>query len=210
MVSSLWGRLKLRKNLSPRAWIPTPVALVLLMPVSSHKTTALPRKHWLGALQFTHTAISVWNVFTRLQSFADVQARGFARRPDCSYRSAPFFRTLSSPVEFGGHPVAFAPALSPTRIVALSSRQLTRQPWLFLPRLSRFVTSPSRGYANRPFRATDGRGTFTLRDSQPCRLLRFQDINTVAVCSIAFNEAVIASGGAPAWYWPARGRAGAG
>jgi len=37
------------------------------------------------------------------------------------------------------------------------------------------------------FRATDGRGTLTLQDSQPCRLLRFQDVNTVAVCLFRFN-----------------------
>ena len=47
----------------------------------------------------------------------------------------------------------------------------TRQPWLLHPSLSRFVTSPCPGYANRSFRATDGKGTFTPQDSQPCRLL---------------------------------------
>jgi hypothetical protein len=52
-----------------------------------------PRKHWLGAIQNTHTAISVWNVFTRLQSFTHVQARGFARHPDCSYRSRSLSRS---------------------------------------------------------------------------------------------------------------------
>ena len=36
------------------------------------------------------------------------------------------------------------------------------------PRISRFVTSPSRGYASRPNRATDGMGTFTPQDSRPC------------------------------------------
>jgi hypothetical protein len=46
-----------------------------------------------------------------------------------------------------------------------------RQPWLLLPRISRFVASPSSGYASRPFRAIDGMGTFTPLDSQPCRLL---------------------------------------
>ena len=97
-------------------------------------------------------------------------------------------------VGFGGNSIAFALALSPTPLALSSFRQPTGQPWLLLPRQSRFVTSPSRGYANRPFRVTDGKGTFTLPDSQPCRLLRFQDVNTVAVCSIAFNEAVIASG----------------
>ena len=35
-----------------------------------------------------HTATSVWNVISGLQSFAYVQAHQFARHPDCSYRSA--------------------------------------------------------------------------------------------------------------------------
>jgi hypothetical protein len=46
-----------------------------------------------------------------------------------------------------------------------------RRPWLLHPSRSRFVTSPCPGYANRPFRATDGRRTSTSQDSQPCRLL---------------------------------------
>lgn len=36
----------------------------------------------------THTAISVWNAISGLQSFAYVQAHSFARHPDCSYRGA--------------------------------------------------------------------------------------------------------------------------
>jgi hypothetical protein len=46
-----------------------------------------------------------------------------------------------------------------------------RQPWLLRPRISRFVTSPSSGYASRSNRAISGVGTFTPLDSQPCRLL---------------------------------------
>jgi hypothetical protein len=78
---------------------------------------------------------------------------------------------LRASVGFGGQPIAFALALNPTPIDPLDHRQHTRQPWLLRPRLSRFVTSPSKGYANRPFRAADGGGTCTLLDSQPCRLL---------------------------------------
>ena len=44
----------------------------------------------------------------------------------------------------------------------------TGQPWLLRPRLSRFVTSPSSGYASRPNRVIDGRRTCTLQDSRPC------------------------------------------
>jgi len=65
------------------------------------------------------------------------------------------------PVDLLATPVA--PTVTPFDI---------RQPWLVLPRISQFVTSLSRGYANRLNRAIGGRGTFTLRDSQPCRLLR--------------------------------------
>ena len=45
------------------------------------------------------------------------------------------------------------------------------RPWLLRPRISRFVTSPSSGYTNRPNRAIDGVRTFTLPDSRPCRPL---------------------------------------
>ena len=49
---------------------------------------------------------------------------------------------------------------SPPRLL-LPQCLYTGQPWLLRPSLSRFVTSPCPGYANRPFRATDGKGTFT-------------------------------------------------
>jgi len=68
---------------------------------------------------------------------------------------------IFKPVELLATPVA--PTVTPLGI---------RWPWLLRPRISRFVTSPSRGYANRPNRAIGGRGTSTLQDSQPCRLLR--------------------------------------
>ncbi len=54
------------------------------------------------------------------------------------------------------------PSLLTTQVVpTVGSFFSPRPPWLFRPRISRFVTSPSSGYANRPNRATDGRGTFT-------------------------------------------------
>ena len=37
------------------------------------------------AIAYSHTATSVWGDFSRLQSFTNVQARGFARHTDCSY-----------------------------------------------------------------------------------------------------------------------------
>jgi hypothetical protein len=70
------------------------------------------------------------------------------------------------------HSIIFRPAdLLATPVAPTAAPLGTGQPWLLRPRLSRFVTSPSSGYANRPFRATDGRRTFTSQDSQPCRLL---------------------------------------
>jgi len=88
-------------NLSSRAWTPTPAALVVHLPVSSHKTTAFPtlvlgrrdrsRDHKL----YPYSNFSR-EPFSRLQSFADVQAREFARHPDCSYRSEPVFQSPSS------------------------------------------------------------------------------------------------------------------
>jgi hypothetical protein len=68
---------------------------------------------------------------------------------------------IFKPVDLLATPVA--PTLTPPGI---------RWPWLLPPRLSQFVTSLSRGYANRLDRAIGGRGTSTLQDSQPCRLLR--------------------------------------
>ena len=59
---------------------------------------------------------------------------------------------------------------SPPRSL-LPLRALVGQPWFLRPRLSWFVTSPRSGYANRPHRAIDGIRTFTLSDTQPCRLL---------------------------------------
>jgi hypothetical protein len=125
-------------NLSPRVWIHTPTASAVHLPVSSRRTTAFPKVRVGRRLVTTHTlATSVWNPISGLQSFTNVQTRGFARHPGCSYRSA------------------FS----------------TEQPWLLRPSISQFVTSLCPGYANRPFRATDGKGTFTPLDSQPCRLL---------------------------------------
>ena len=68
---------------------------------------------------------------------------------------------IFKPVDLLATPIA--PTVTPLDI---------RQPWLLLPRISQFVTSLSRGYANRLNRTIGGRGTSTLLDSQPCRLLR--------------------------------------
>jgi hypothetical protein len=163
-------------NLCSRAWTPTPAALVVHSPVSSHKTTAFPtlgpgRRDRSRDHSNTPTAISVGNLFrgcSHSLMFRPVSLLATPIAPTAVRRCSGRSRMS---VGFGGCPIAFALALSPTPIDLLNSRQRTGQPWLLRPRLSRFVTSPSRGYANRPFRATDGRGTCTLLDSQPCRLL---------------------------------------
>src|SRR3990172_6452121 len=60
-------------------------------------------------------------------------------------------------------------ALSPTPIATTHRLSpTTGQPWLLRPRISRSVTSPSSGYANRPNRAIDGGRTFTFQDSRLC------------------------------------------
>jgi len=95
--------------------------------------------------------------------------------PGITTRSAPHIIRTATSVRgiFRGcsHLMIFRPAGLLTTPVAPTAVLRTGRPWLLLPRLSRFVTSPSRGYANRPNRATDGRGTLTLQDPQPCRLL---------------------------------------
>jgi hypothetical protein len=48
----------------------------------------LPGMRTRSAPDDPHTATSVWNVISGLQSFAYVQAHQFARHPGCSYRSA--------------------------------------------------------------------------------------------------------------------------
>jgi hypothetical protein len=58
-------------------------------------------------------------LFTRLQSFPNVQAREFARHPDCSYRNELLSRNLPRPVGFVGFSIAFALALSTTPIVLI-------------------------------------------------------------------------------------------
>ena len=70
------------------------------------------------------------------------------------------------------HLLMFRPAdLLATLVAPTAVPHGTEQLWLLHPRLFRIVTFPNSGHANRPFRATDGRGTYTLQDSQPFRLL---------------------------------------
>ncbi len=116
---------------------------------------------------WTHTpAVLLVRLLVSSQETTAFTDLGAARQPTNSvlrllYGSS--FRGCSHSLMFRP-PVLLATQIVPTAAFA-------GQPWLLLPRISRFVTSPSRGYASRPNRATDGVGTFTPLDSQPCRLL---------------------------------------
>jgi hypothetical protein len=71
------------------------------------------------------------------------------------------------------HSLMFKPVcLLATPIAPTLAPRGAGQPWLLHPRISRFVASPCSGYANRPNRATGGKGTRTPQDRQPCLLLR--------------------------------------
>ena len=61
------------------------------------------------------------------------------------------------------------PSLLAPQIVPTAAHTAAGQPGLLHPGLSCSFTRT--GYANRPTQAIDGTGTFTLSDSQPCRLL---------------------------------------
>ena len=70
------------------------------------------------------------------------------------------------------HSLMFRPArLLATPVAPTLTPCGAGQPWLLHPRISRFVTSPCSGYANRPNRVIGGKGTRTPQNRQPCRLL---------------------------------------
>lgn len=75
-------------NLSLRARTPTPVALVVQLPVSSHQTSAFPEMS-SGRRFHDYPCFSNFSMgdFSRLQSFDHLPARRFARHPGCSYRN---------------------------------------------------------------------------------------------------------------------------
>ena len=66
-------------HLSPGAWALTPALPVVLLPVSSHGTTAFPMLQLGRHNAISHTATSVRDPISRLQPFLYVQAPGFAR-----------------------------------------------------------------------------------------------------------------------------------
>lgn len=88
-------------NLSPRAWTPTPAAPVVLLPVSSHKTSAFPTLGTGRRLAGFPCGDFCTEALTGLQSFTNVQARGFARHPDRSYRGVRLYGQLLVKIALG-------------------------------------------------------------------------------------------------------------
>ncbi len=120
-------------NLSSRAWTPTPAAPVVHLPVSSHRTTAFPtlgpgRRSRFRDHSYTPTAISVGSLFrgcSHSLMFRSVSLLATPIAPIAVRRCSAHFQAS---VGFGGYSVAFAPALNPTPIDPLNSRQHTGQP----------------------------------------------------------------------------------
>ena len=75
-------------NLSLRARTPTPAALVVHLPVSSHKISAFPEIS-AGRRFSKYPCSSNFSMgkVSRLQSVDNLQARRFARHPGCSHRN---------------------------------------------------------------------------------------------------------------------------
>ncbi len=102
-----------------------------------------------------------------------LQGVGLPHVPNGSaHHAAPTATSIGSRSRSCSHSLMFKPVcllatpIAPT-LVPLSAGRAR----LLHPRVSRFVTSPCSGYANRPNRATGGKGTCTPQDRQPCRLL---------------------------------------
>ena len=142
-------------NPSLRAWILTPAALGVHLPVSSSKTSAFPTVRLGRRLALTHTATSVWNPF-----------RGCNH--SFMFRPASLLATQVAPTTVMLHSPSVDSLTSSFLSVSRRVPQLveswtyplytTEQPWRFLPNNSRFVTSPSPGYASRLNRVIDDRG----------------------------------------------------
>ena len=88
----------------------------------------------------------------------------------------------------------FRPAgLLATQIAPTDTAYTVLQPWLLHPSLSRCVTSPCPGYANRPTRAIDGMGTFTPSNAQPCRLLPQRRASAAPAAAARHERRLVAS-----------------
>jgi hypothetical protein len=82
------------------------------------------------------------------------------------------------------HSLMFRPArLLATPVAPTLTPCDAGQPWLLHPRISRFVTPPCSGFANRPNRVIGGKGTRTPQNRQPCRLLLKQAMRRAGITS---------------------------
>jgi hypothetical protein len=116
--------------------------------------------------------------------------------PHCSRRNDfmtdRFFETAAISLCSGPQVCSPPRSFLPLRLIA------AEQPRLLRPSRTCFVASACIGYANHPPRQIGGVGTYTPRDSQPCRLLqRNRDISTIGVSivqsakSVAFRHSVL-------------------
>ena len=118
-------------NLSSRAWTPTPAALVVHLPVSSHKTTAFPtlgsgRRDRFRDHSYTPTAISVGSLLRGCSHSLMFRPVGLLATPIAPTAVSRCSGSSRSPLGFGGCPIAFALARSPTPFVFL---EIPATPW---------------------------------------------------------------------------------
>jgi hypothetical protein len=118
--------------LSPRIFPRLPGPLPRRSPWCNH--SFLPTGHrpfpspkWVGTPQISRTTTSVRRLFTRLQSFANVQASGFARHPGRSHRRACYYNHTPGGRDFYVH--AYLGLLPPRAVDMLAVRieQLTAE-----------------------------------------------------------------------------------
>ena len=92
---------------------------------TGHRPSPSPK--WVGTPQISRTTTSVRRLFTRLQSFANVQASGFARHPGRSHRRACYCNHTLGGRDFYVH--AYLGSLPPRAVDMLAVRieQLTAE-----------------------------------------------------------------------------------
>ena len=106
----------------------------------------------------------------------------FARQND--FLTDPFFGTAAIRLSSGPQ------VCSPPRSFLPLRRPVAEQPRLLHPSRTYFVSSAGIGHTNHPIQAIDGVGTYTPRDSQPCRLLqRNRDLSSTDRLLTAFGGA---------------------
>ena len=86
-------------------------------------------------------------------------------RPN-DFLTDPFFQTAAIRLSSGPQVCSPPRSFLPLRLI------VAEQPRLLHPSRTCFVSSACIGHTNHPIQAIDGVGTYTPRDSQPCRLLQ--------------------------------------